>query len=158
MINPNIYLENLNKAGIHFYSGVPDSLLKQFCACISENINDENHTISSNEGAAIALGIGNYIGTGSVPFIYLQNSGLGNIINPILSLASQEVYGIPMIIMIGWRGAPNVKDEPQHVHQGRVMKKSMDAMDIPHVTLSKDEDTAIKQTNDAITKAKKDLF
>ena len=155
MINPNIYLENLNKAGIHFYSGVPDSLLKQFCACISENINDENHTISSNEGAAIALGIGNYIGTGSVPFIYLQNSGLGNIINPILSLASQEVYGIPMIIMIGWRGAPNVKDEPQHVHQGRVMKKSMDAMDIPHVTLSKDEDTAIKQTNDAITKAKK---
>lgn len=155
MISPNIYLENLKKAGIDFYSGVPDSLLKQFCACISENVNNENHTISSNEGAAIALGIGNYLGTGSVPFIYLQNSGLGNVVNPILSLASQEVYGIPMIIMIGWRGAPNVKDEPQHIHQGRVMKKSMDAMDIPHVTLSKNEDTAIKQTNDAITKAKK---
>ena len=155
MISPKIYLENLKKAGIDFFSGVPDSLLKQFCACISENIKNESHTISSNEGAAIALGIGNYLGSGNIPFIYLQNSGLGNVVNPILSLASREVYGIPMIIMIGWRGAPNVKDEPQHIHQGRVMKKSMDAMDLPHVTLSKDEETAIKQTNEAITKAKK---
>ena len=122
MISPKIYLENLKKAGIDFFLS-PDSLLKQFCACISENIKNESHTISSNEGAAIALGIGNYLGSGNIPFIYLQNSGLGNVVNPILSLASREVYGIPMIIMIGWRGAPNVKDEPQHIHQGRVMKK-----------------------------------
>ena len=154
MINPEKYLSNLLFNDIDFFTGVPDSLLKHICACISDNRDSKNHIIAANEGAAIGLGIGHHIGTNKIPFIYLQNSGLGNTINPILSLASPEVYGIPMLIMIGWRGEPDVKDEPQHVHQGRVMLKSLDSMDIPYVVLDSNEDEAINQTNKAIKLAK----
>ena len=88
--------------------------------------------------AAVGLAIGHYIGTGSLPLVYLQNSGLGNSVNPLLSLASPEVYGTPMLLMLGWRGEPGKKDEPQHVHQGRVMAKMLEDMDLPVVVLSED--------------------
>lgn len=151
MINPRDYLSNLSSLGINFYAGVPDSLLKEFCACITENIDSKQHIISANEGAAVGLAIGHYLGSGRVPFIYLQNSGMGNIINPILSLASPEVYGVPILIMVGWRGAPGVKDEPQHIHQGRVMEPSLKGMDLPYIILSKDHDKAINQTREAFS-------
>lgn len=155
MIDPKTYLANLRENDINFFSGVPDSLLKQFCACIQNECKPEEHIIAANEGGAIGLAIGHYLGSGKVPMVYLQNSGLGNTINPILSLASNEVYGIPMIIMIGWRGEPGVKDEPQHIHQGRVMIESLQAMDIDFKVLSEEENQAISQTNDAIELAKK---
>ena len=154
MINPEKYLANLTENGVNFFTGVPDSLLKQICACISYTHNSNNHVIAANEGAAIGLGIGHHIGSNSIPFIYLQNSGLGNTVNPILSLSSPEVYGIPMLIMIGWRGEPGVKDEPQHIHQGRVMLRLFESMDIPYLVLDKNEENAIKQTNEAINIAK----
>ena len=154
MINPDKYITNLTEHGINFFTGVPDSLLKQICACISHKMSPNNHIIAANEGAAIGLGIGHHLGSNTIPFIYLQNSGLGNTVNPILSLSSPEVYGIPMLIMVGWRGEPDVKDEPQHVHQGRVMIDLFDSMDIPYFVLDKNEETAIQQTNEAINLAK----
>lgn len=157
MIKPAHYLNSLNEFGVNFFAGVPDSLLKEFCACVSEKCGQDTHLITANEGGAIALGIGYYLGTGNIPMIYLQNSGLGNIINPILSLASEQVYGIPMLIMVGWRGEPGVKDEPQHVHQGRVMVESLEAMDLPHVILSLDEKAAVEQTQNALRLARKKM-
>ena len=153
MINPSRYLSSLIANNVNFFVGVPDSLLKQFCACITDKLSQENHTISANEGGAIGLAIGYHLGSGKVPMVYLQNSGLGNIINPLISLASKEVYGIPMVIMIGWRGEPGVKDEPQHIHQGRVMMDTLKAMDIPTYIIDIDEDTAIEQTASAIKEA-----
>jgi len=150
MINPDKYVSNLLENNINFFTGVPDSLLKHVCACITYSQSSTNHIIAANEGAAIGLGIGHHIGSNEVPFIYLQNSGLGNTINPILSLSSSEVYGIPMIIMIGWRGEPGLKDEPQHIHQGRVMLDLFESMDIPYFVLDKNEKNAIEQTNKAI--------
>jgi len=123
--------------GINFYIGVPDSLLKDFCSYIADNVSSENHIISSNEGSAVALAAGHYLATGNPALVYMQNSGLGNSINPLLSLADREVYGIPMILMIGWRGEPGKKDEPQHLKQGRVMLKMLDAMEINHKVIDK---------------------
>ena len=156
MLDPEEYLQSLIENDVNFYAGVPDSLLKSFCACITDKVDKEKHIITSNEGAAIGQAIGYYLGTKKIPLVYLQNSGLGNIINPLLSLASNEVYGIPMIIMIGWRGEPGVKDEPQHVHQGRVMLDMLKAMDIPYIILEDDIKFSKKSTIEALNIAKKD--
>jgi len=126
---------SLQKNGINFFVGVPDSLLKDFCAYIVGNAGSNEHVIASNEGAAVALATGYHLATGKVPFVYLQNSGLGNMINPLLSLADKEVYGIPMIIMVGWRGEPGVKDEPQHIKQGRVQNDLLKVLEIPYKIL-----------------------
>lgn len=154
MIEPKLYLNTLLTHGIDFYAGVPDSLLRDFCACLTDTIGSSSHVIAANEGGAIGIAIGHHVGTGNIPLVYMQNSGLGNSVNPILSLASPEVYGIPMLLMIGWRGEPGVKDEPQHVHQGRVMMNMLEAMDIPSVILSNDHETALNQTVVAIKNAK----
>ena len=103
MINPSKFLTALRDMGVDFFSGVPDSLLKDFCACVSHELTETSHVITANEGAAIGLSIGHYLGTGQIPLVYMQNSGLGNIVNPLLSLASSEVYSTPMLLMIGWR-------------------------------------------------------
>jgi len=136
MINNELFLESLIDQGISFFSGVPDSLLKEICACITEKMPEDKHVITANEGGAVALATGYHLATGGVPLIYLQNSGLGNIVNPLLSLADPEVYSIPMIVMIGWRGEPGVKDEPQHVKQGRVQNALLDAMEIPYYEIN----------------------
>ena len=120
MISPKSFYEHLLKHDISFFTGVPDSLLKNLCFYISDHAK-KRHIIAANEGNAIALAIGYYLSSNKVPMIYLQNSGLGNIINPLLSLADKDVYSIPMLLVIGWRGKPGVKDEPQHKKQGRVM-------------------------------------
>lgn len=156
MLNPKKYLESLIENEINFYAGVPDSLLKSFCACVTDQLGKDDHVITANEGAAIGQAIGYYLGTKKVPLVYLQNSGLGNIINPLLSLASNEVYGIPMMIMIGWRGEPGVKDEPQHIHQGRVMLDMLKAMDIPYIILEDNLQLAKESTINALNIAKKD--
>lgn len=155
MLDPAVYLENLTDAGIGFFAGVPDSLLKQICSCITDKLDAKDHIIAANEGAATGLAIGYHIATGKIPLVYMQNSGLGNVVNPVLSLASSEVYGIPMLMLIGWRGEPNIKDEPQHVHQGRVTEAMLESMDVPTVVLSDDPKTAQKQTAEAAALAVK---
>ena len=154
MLCPTDYLRVLGDSGVTFFTGVPDSLLKEFCACVTVTLKPEDHLISANEGAAVGLAIGHYIGTGSLPLVYLQNSGLGNVVNPLLSLASPEVYGTPMLLMLGWRGEPGKKDEPQHVHQGRVMAKMLEDMDLPFVVLSEDMVEAEVQTKAAAQQAR----
>src|ERR1035437_6204131 len=104
MVKVSILFESLKKSNVEFFTGGPDSLLKDFCAYVTDNTSDKQHIIAANEGAAVALAVGYHLATGKIPLVYLQNSGLGNTINPLLSLADKEIYGIPMILMIGWRG------------------------------------------------------
>lgn len=116
-----------------FYTGVPDSQLKEFCDYLMDcyGIDKNHHVIAANEGNCTALAAGYHLATGKVPVVYMQNSGEGNMINPVASLLRPEVYGIPVIFVIGWRGEPGVQDEPQHIFQGRVTVKLMDDMQIP---------------------------
>lgn len=131
MLAPDAVLGLLRDQGLDFFTGVPDSLLADFCAYVTDHVDEQSHVITANEGNAIALAAGHYLGTGHPALVYMQNSGLGNAVNPLLSLADEEVYSIPMLMMIGWRGEPGVKDEPQHVKQGRVMTSMLDAMEVP---------------------------
>ena len=136
MVNVDNFFSSLKHSGVEFFSGVPDSLLKDICAYITDNTSSENHIISANEGNAISIAIGYHLATKKVPLVYLQNSGLGNIINPLLSLADPDVYSIPMILLIGWRGEPGVNDEPQHIKQGKVTTDLLNAMKVPYEVLS----------------------
>ena len=135
MIDPREFITHLQASGVEFFTGVPDSLLKEFCACLEHVPRAGHHIISANEGGAVALALGYHLATRNVPLVYLQNSGLGNIVNPLLSLADPEVYSVPLLLVIGWRGEPGVHDEPQHKKQGRVMLSMLDAMEIPHSIL-----------------------
>ena len=139
MIKPETFYNELIQHETDFFTGVPDSLLKNFCAYITDNAPEEKHIIAANEGNATGLAAGYHFATGKVPLIYMQNSGLGNVVNPILSLVDPDVYSIPCILVIGWRGEPGVHDEPQHVKQGRVTCALLDAMQIPYVILTNDE-------------------
>jgi phosphonopyruvate decarboxylase len=142
MIDNKDFLNALQSRNICFFAGVPDSLLKDFCAYLTDHAEPSAHVITANEGAAVGLGMGHHFATGGVPLIYMQNSGLGNAINPLLSLADPEVYATPMLLLVGWRGEPGVKDEPQHVKQGRVMLAMLSAMDIPYAVIGPDDDSA----------------
>jgi phosphonopyruvate decarboxylase len=147
MINPGAFYKLLTENKFSFFSGVPDSLLKDICAYITDNVEAGKHIIAANEGAAVALGTGYHLTTGEYPVVYMQNSGLGNAINPLLSLTDAKVYSIPMLLIIGWRGEPGVKDEPQHIKQGEVTTDLLDAMKIPYEILSQDLSHVEKQIN-----------
>jgi len=143
MLTPQSFFEGLNNAGVDFFTGVPDSLLKMFCAYVTDHAAEHQHVIAANEGAAIGLAMGYHLATGKVPLVYLQNSGLGNTVNPITSLVDAEVYRIPMLLLVGWRGEPGLKDEPQHVKQGRVTLAMLDALEISFTVIDgKEEDIA----------------
>ena len=133
------FYETLKKFGITFFSGVPDSLLKNFCAYVTRVV-PEQHISAANEGAAVGLAIGHHLVTGSIPAVYMQNSGLGNAINPLVSLAHTDVYRIPMLLIIGWRGEPGKKDEPQHQVQGRITLPILKTLGIPNLTISTNTD------------------
>jgi len=135
MISADELFQAFVHRGINFFTGVPDSLLKDFCAFLTENVEDSRHIIAANEGNAVALAAGYYLGTGSPGLVYLQNSGLGNTLNPLLSLNDLEVFGIPVLLMIGWRGEPGTKDEPQHLKQGRVTTALLETMNIPWISI-----------------------
>ena len=132
MLDPEQFFACLQQHEVSFFTGVPDSLLKDFCACVTQKAPENQHIISANEGGAVALAVGYHLATGNIPLVYFQNSGLGNIINPLLSLADPDVYAIPILFVIGWRGEPDVHDEPQHKKQGRVMLSMLDSMEIPY--------------------------
>lgn len=144
MIRPEIFAQHVG-GEVPFFAGVPDSLLKHLSTHLEATLPDTQHVIAANEGAAVGVAIGHHLRTGGVPVVYLQNSGIGNAVNPLLSLADSEVYGIPIALVIGWRGRPGMKDEPQHVKQGRVMAPLLDAMEIPYALLPHDEDEALAQ-------------
>jgi phosphonopyruvate decarboxylase len=150
MLDPSRLLDALDTHGVRWFAGVPDSLLADFCACIAARRGPESHLVAASEGGAIAAAIGHYVATGATPLVYMQNSGLGNAINPLLSLADPAVYAIPLILLIGWRGAPGERDEPQHVAQGRVTLPLLAAMEIPHIVVDGHTSDADGLVRDAI--------
>lgn len=159
MISPEFFIETLRNHGIDFYAGVPDSLLKNVCAYITDHFDASHNIIAANEGAAVGLAAGHYLATGQPACVYMQNSGEGNIINPIASLTDREVYNIPVLLLIGWRGRPGVHDEPQHVKQGKVTTGLLNVMGINYEVLAKEEDKAEKQIVKAVNALKnKDVF
>ena len=153
-IRPTDFYDQLVRHGVDFFSGVPDSLLKEFCLCIDDRIPKDRHIITANEGNAVALATGYYLAQKSLPLVYMQNSGLGNAVNPLLSLCDPDVYSIPMLVMIGWRGEPGVKDEPQHAKQGKVQLKLLESIDIPYKIISKDDDQFVMKISSAVETAK----
>lgn len=155
MIDPRKFVECLQSNNVDFFTGVPDSLLKEFCACLEQVPQAGRHIISANEGGAVALALGYHLATGKIPLVYLQNSGLGNIINPLLSLADAEVYSVPLLLVIGWRGETGVHDEPQHKKQGRVMLSMLDAMEIPYSIVGPEVNAAEVALSDALTYVQK---
>ncbi|WP_342350595.1 phosphonopyruvate decarboxylase [Clostridium neonatale] len=137
MINVESFYNTLKSYEIDFFTGVPDSLLKSFCAYISDQ-EEKSNIIAANEGNAIGLAAGYYLSSGKIPLVYMQNSGIGNAVNPLVSLADKLVYKIPMLLLIGWRGEPGKKDEPQHKKQGIITVELMESIGISYEVISKD--------------------
>eukprot|EP01083_Nonionella_stella_P050324 133857_1 len=134
-VRPEFFCDRLKSNDFHFYCGVPDSLLKDLCGYITDHVPSTNHKLVPNEGSAIGLAAGYFLNTGKIPVVYFQNSGLGNAVNPLLSLTHQNVYSIPMLLIIGWRGEVGKKDEPQHLVMGNVMCDMLKLMQIPYDVL-----------------------
>jgi len=135
MIDVEEFYNTLKISGIDFYTGVPDSLLSELCKVIDDLTATSKHVLAANEGNAIATAAGYYLGSNQYAAVYMQNSGLGNAVNPLVSLTSKDVYGIPIFLIIGWRGAPGSDDEPQHRKQGDITRAQLDLLDIPYFVL-----------------------
>lgn len=153
MIYVEKFVSCLGEEGVSFFTGVPDSLLKSFCAYVTDTCG-ENHVIAANEGGAVGLAVGHYLATGKPALVYMQNSGQGNAVNPLASLADPDVYSIPMVLLVGWRGEPGVKDEPQHVKQGKVTVSLFETLGIPTEILPDDDEAAADVTRKMVGKAK----
>lgn len=138
MVHPKQFVESLRRNGISFFTGVPDSLLKDLLSFITHTVSKEDHITAANEGGAVGIAAGYHLATNKTAAVYMQNSGLGNATNPLASLADKEVYAIPMLLIIGWRGEPGVHDEPQHIKQGKITGKLLEVLDIPYAVLSAD--------------------
>ena len=145
MIQPKAFIDALAQGGVDFFAGVPDSLLKNLCAYITNNVTREKNIIAANEGNAVGLAAGYHLATGKVGCVYMQNSGEGNIVNPLLSLVDEDVYHIPMLLVIGWRGEPGVHDEPQHKKQGKVTLSLLEAMGVPYAVLDENWEQQVTQ-------------
>jgi phosphonopyruvate decarboxylase len=157
MINPKSFYNCLVNNDFDFFTGVPDSLLKELCLCIKDLSSKEKNIIAANEGNAVALACGYNISTNKYGVVYMQNSGLGNTINPLLSLADEKVYEIPMLLVIGYRGEPNVKDEPQHIKQGELTLPILDALEIKYLILDEGYEEQIKYCKNYISKNNKPI-
>ncbi len=151
MINTKKFTDLLYNKGIKFYTGVPDSCMNEFCNELNYRKNIENIT-AANEGSAVSLGIGYHLATKKIPCIYLQNSGMGNATDPLTNLSNSEVYKIPLLLMIGWRGAPGIKDEAQHNIQGRTIVKILKLYKIQYIILKNNSD--LKKVSNLIKIAK----
>lgn len=150
MIRPAFFIDELKKNDIGFFTGVPDSLLKDMCAYLSDHVDAGHHIIAANEGGAIGLAAGYHLATGKTAAVYMQNSGEGNAVNPLVSLMDKDVYNIPVLLLIGWRGEPGEHDEPQHIKQGKVTTGLLNVLGISYDVLSKDEEKASVQIRKAI--------
>ena len=142
----------VNVLDCDFFVGVPDSQLKALCNYLinTYGIDNKHHIIAANEGNCTAIAAGYHLATGKVPLVYMQNSGEGNIINPVASLLNDNVYGIPVIFVIGWRGEPGVHDEPQHIYQGQITCELLDLMDINYFII--DKNTSIDELSEVVKK------
>lgn len=154
MINQEKFLEVLKDLGVEYFTGVPDSYLNGFCNCLCEIVSDDKNIVSANEGNAIAIASGYYFSTGKIPLVYMQNSGLGNAINPILSLADIDVYKVPMVLLIGWRGEPATGDHVQHKRQGKITTDLLELMEIPYIIAEDNDDLLEKQVRPLIEQSK----
>ena len=152
MIDCAEFLKLLLRHEFDFYAGVPDSRLKDFCTCLEAT---GGGLTCANEGNAIAAATGHYLATGRAGVAYFQNSGLGNAYNPLVSLAHSEVYAIPMLLLIGWRGEPEVADEPQHLAQGRVTLPTLDLLGISYAVLPTTMAEAERVVSDAVDSMKR---
>ncbi len=142
MIDPGKLYNKLTSEGLDFFAGVPDSLLKDFCAYIEDH--SSNNVIAANEGNAVGLAAGHYLATGRPGVVYMQNSGIGNAVNPLISLVDEDVYKIPVLLIVGWRGEPGLKDEPQHVKQGKLTLPLIECLGIGYSII--DESSNIDET------------
>ena len=149
MVEPKAFFEALHEHGFRFYAGVPDSLLKDFCAYVTDHTTPATHVITANEGGAVALAAGYYMGTGQFGVVYMQNSGQGNAVNPLMSLTDPDVCAIPLLLLIGWRGEPGTDDEPQHVKQGKITIDLLEAMGIRYSVLPTDSAAATASVREA---------
>lgn len=154
MIDQKKFHDCLQHAGVQFMTGVPDTLLNDFCLYAQANLPPDRHVIAANEGNAVALAAGYHLATGTVPLVYMQNSGIGNTVNPLLSLADKNVYSIPMVLVIGWRGDPGAKDHPQHQKQGEATPGLLECMGIPFRVLTDDFDDALASAEWAVRTAR----
>ncbi|MDC0480908.1 phosphonopyruvate decarboxylase [Candidatus Pelagibacter sp.] len=152
MIKVNALINLLKKNNTNFFTGVPDSVLKELSSSL-QNVNKKNHIIATNEGAAVSIGIGHYLSTKKIPAIYMQNSGLSNALNPLISIAHEKVYSIPLILIIGWRGSPRLKDEPQHNVKGKITEQILKLLNIKYTILRSVSD--INKFDKQIKSAKK---
>lgn len=149
MLDVEQFTQSLNDIGIDFFTGIPDSQLKPFCDYLNcKYKTSDNHIIGSNEGNCLAIAAGYHLATKKIPCVYMQNSGLGNTVNPITSLTNWKVYSIPTLYIIGWRGEPGVKDEPQHLFQGEITLKLLELLEIDYIVLKKD--SVLHEINDQI--------
>lgn len=139
MIKVNALINLLKKNKTNFFTGVPDSVLKEFSSYLK---NEKKHIIATNEGSAVSIGIGHYLSTKTIPCIYMQNSGLSNALNPLISIAHKKVYSIPLILVIGWRGSPRVKDEPQHNVKGKITQQILKLLNIKYTIIRSNKDFA----------------
>jgi len=154
MIDQKKFHECLQNAGVEFITGVPDSLLNEFCLYAEAELPPGRHVTAANEGNAVALAAGYYLATGSVPLVYMQNSGIGNAMNPLLSLTNKEVYAIPMILLIGWRGDPDRTDWAHHKKQGELTGVLLETMTIPFRIIDGDGEDAFDAARWAVGTAK----
>lgn len=129
---PGIFIEQLKRRDVDFFTGVPDSVLKDFCSYVQDHVPKERHVMTGNEGQSVSVAAGYQMATNRIPLVYMQNSGFGNMVNPLMSLTHKNVYSIPMIILMGWRGEPGRKDEPQHRVMGRANTAFCNVMDLAY--------------------------
>ena len=139
MIKVNTLINILKKNKSNFFTGVPDSVLKELSSALQNKVK-KNHIVATNEGSAISLGIGHYLATKNIPCIYMQNSGLSNALNPLISIAHKKVYSIPLILIIGWRGSPRFNDEPQHNVKGKITEQILKLLNIKYTILRSNTD------------------
>ena len=156
MIEVNSLINLLKKNKTDFFSGVPDSVLKELSYSLQSK-SKKNHIIATNEGSAVSLGIGHYLSTKKVPCIYMQNSGLSNALNPLISIAHKKVYSIPLILVIGWRGSPNIKDEPQHNVKGQITESILKLLKIRYTIIRSDNDLKKFEKQIIVAKKKKSI-
>lgn len=145
MIDQKKFVNALYNNGVEFFCGVPDSYLNAFCTYIMENVTPSKNVIAANEGNAVAIAAGYYFATGTVPLVYMQNSGMGNALNPLVSLVDKHVYSVPMVLLIGWRGEPSTNDHAQHKTQGEITTRLLDMLSIPYQVVI-DDDSLIEET------------
>jgi len=139
MIDSQAFLQCLTSEGLNSFFGVPDSLLKSLNSEIAASEDVRDHVVCANEGAAVGCAVGHFLGSGDMAVVYLQNSGLGNTVNPLLSIADPSVYSVPMLIIIGWRGEPGVKDESQHMRQGELTAQLLNDLGVVTKSVTRED-------------------